>query len=205
MAEAVIVLLAREGGRGLTHGNIDKYLKLPKGSTSFYYRRRAELFEAGLCKLVEQDLDDLNGFMSSLFKTPTGTIQVREVARCQYKLWQRTTQPRMRFRSIARFEFFLHAARDKRFNEFHADVRKQIFDFGAMMFARLGARNPRRAAEEYGYLVRGDAMAFFVLPTHYGGHQITSQYYESRLREIIDRTNRLPTDSPALPKREHAF
>ena len=46
----MIELLAREGGRGLTHGNVDTWLDLPKGSTSFYFRRRAELFEAGLRK-----------------------------------------------------------------------------------------------------------------------------------------------------------
>jgi DNA-binding transcriptional regulator YbjK len=202
IAGAVIELLAREGGRGVTHGKIDALLRLPKGSTSFYFRRRSELFEAGVRKLVTEDLEDLHTVLGALFAAQRGNLSVQEVARCQYTLWRQATRPGMRTRAIARFEFFLHAVRDPRFGRFHAEVRKAIFDFGAMMFMRMGAKNPRSAALEFGYLVRGDSMAYWFLPPAVGGHEVTAAYYEQRLQEIIDATNRLPADTHTLPKRE---
>jgi DNA-binding transcriptional regulator YbjK len=195
IAEAVIELLAREGGRGLTHGNIDVLLGLPKGSTSFYFRRRAELFEAGIRRLVDEDLRRLHNALGVLFDKYPGTIPLQEVARSQYELWREQTKPRMRNRAIARFEFFLHAARDRPFGKFHDEARKAIFELGTSMFARLGAKNPKRAAVEYGYLVRGDSMAYFFIPPSVRRHQITPAYYARCLQEIIDKTNRLPTDS----------
>ena len=197
IAEAVIELLAREGGRGLTHGNIDAWLSLPRGSTSFYFRRRAELLEAGLRRLVTEDLEQLNRALGPLFERYRGTIPVREVARCQYELWRRQAQPSMRNRTIARFEFFLHAARDRQFGKFHDRIRRAIFAFGQSMFARMGAKDPRGAAVEYGYLIRGDSMAYFLLPPSIGRHRITPAYYERCLHEIIDKTNKLPVETGA--------
>jgi len=204
IADAVIELLAREGGRGLTHGNIDLLLKLPKGSTSFYFRRRTQLFEAGLRKLVAADLEDLNRVVQPLFERYRGTIPVREVAQCHYLLWQQGSKPRMRKRTLARFEFFLHAARDPQFGRFHTQVRKAIFEFGTRMFARLGAKKPRLAALEFGYLVRGDSMAHLFLRPSGGWHRITPAYYEQCLREVIDKTNQLHAKRQPSPAASEA-
>jgi DNA-binding transcriptional regulator YbjK len=189
IAEAVIELLAREGGRGLTHGNIDAWLRLPKGSTSFYFRRRAELFEAGLSQLVAEDLERLHQALDPLFEQHSGMIPIREIAECHYALWQQQTTLKMRARTMARFEFFLHAARDRQFAKFHENARQGIFELGASMFARMGAKNPRGAATEYGYLFRGDTLAYFFTPPSIGRHRITTDYYEQCLREIIDKSD----------------
>lgn len=205
IADAVISLLAREGGRGVTHGKIDRLLGLPQGSTSFYFRRRAELFEAGLRELVAKDLMDLTEAMGSLFSKRSDTLTARTVARRQYALWRRNTCASMRHRAIARFEFFLLAARDARFAQLHAEARRAIFDFGAEMFRRMGARNPRSAAVEYGYLVRGDLIAYWFLPPSLGRHRVTPSYYEQHLQEIIVSTDRLPADTRTLPIRERVL
>jgi len=195
IAEAVIELLAREGGRGLTHGNIDAWLRLPKGSTSFYFRRRAELFEAGLSMLVAEDLARLNKVLDPLFAKHGEMIPIREIAECHYVLWQQQTKLKMRARTMARFEFFLHAARDRPFAKFHERARQGIFELGASMFARMGAKNPRYAATEYGYLFRGDTLAYFFTPPSVGRHRITTDYYEQCLREIVEKTDQLPADA----------
>jgi hypothetical protein len=193
IAEAVIELLAREGGRGLTHGNVDAWLAFPKGSTSFYFRRRAELFEAGLRKLVAEDLEQLHHALDPLYERYPGPVPVKEVARCHYALWREQSRSEMRTRTMARFEFFLHAARDPQFAKFHDEVRKAIFDFGSSMFARMGAKNPRRAAVEYGYLFLSVTLANFFVPPSVGGHRLTTAYYERCLHEIANETNQLPT------------
>jgi DNA-binding transcriptional regulator YbjK len=193
IAEAVIELLAREGGRGLTHGNVDARLDLPKGSTSFYFRRRAELFEAGLRKLVAEDLEQLHDALDPLYARYPGPIPVKEVARRHYALWREQTRSDMRTRMMARFEFFLQAARDPQFARFHDEVRTALFDFGSTMFARMGAKNPRRAAVEYGYLFLSVSLANFFVPPSIGGHRLTTAYYERCLHEIANETNQLPT------------
>jgi DNA-binding transcriptional regulator YbjK len=195
IARAVIELLAREGGRGLTHGNIDTWLRLPKGSTSFYFRRRAELFEAGLRQLVAEDLERLHKALDPLFEEHSGMVPIREIAECHYALWQQQTTAKMRARTMARFEFFLHAARDPQFARMHENARQGIFELGTFMFARMGAKNPERAAAEYGYLFRGDTLAYFFIPPSIGRHRITTDYYESCLREIIDKTDQLPAEA----------
>ena len=205
IADAVIELLAQEGGRGLTHGNIDLLLRLPKGSTSFYFRRRDELFDAGIRRLVQHDLEDLNSTLGPLFLKYRGRIPLPAVARAHYRLWRQGSGREMRKRTLARFEFFLHAARDPVFARLHTKVRSALFEFGAVMFARLGARNPRVAALEFGYLVRGDTMAHLPLRPTGGWHRITPAYYEQSLREVISKTNRLPHDTRAFPKAERGI
>lgn len=48
IATAVIDLAARSGARAVTHSAVDRHLELPKGSTSYYYRTRADLIAAGI-------------------------------------------------------------------------------------------------------------------------------------------------------------
>lgn len=48
ICEAVLDLAAEGGNRAVTHGAVDKRLGLPKGSTSYYYRTRADLLTAAI-------------------------------------------------------------------------------------------------------------------------------------------------------------
>jgi hypothetical protein len=180
---------------------------LPKGSTSFYFRRRSQLFEAGLRKLVAEDLEELHVALDPLYERYPGRLPVEKVARCHYALWRAQTSPDMRTRTMARFEFFLHAARDRQFARFHHEVRKAIFDFGSAMFARMGARNPRHAAVEYGYLFLSVTLANFFVPPSVGRHRITTAYYERCLHEIADERDRFPTarvEPLGRPRARHA-
>lgn len=48
IAQSVIELAAEGGSRAVTHSAIDRRLNLPKGSTSYYCRTRAELLKSGV-------------------------------------------------------------------------------------------------------------------------------------------------------------
>jgi len=48
IATAVIDLAAASGARAVTHSAVDRHLDLPKGSTSYYHRTRADLIAAGI-------------------------------------------------------------------------------------------------------------------------------------------------------------
>ena len=54
LADAGITVLAREGSRGLTHRAVDRASGLPTGTTSNYFRSRAELVEGLLQRIVER-------------------------------------------------------------------------------------------------------------------------------------------------------
>ncbi|MDR7125347.1 TetR family transcriptional regulator [Pseudotabrizicola sp. 4114] len=52
--DAALSLVAREGLAALTHRGTDAAAGLPPGSTSYYYRRKAELLEAMIDRLAER-------------------------------------------------------------------------------------------------------------------------------------------------------
>lgn len=56
--DAGIRLLAMNGIRGLTHRRIDQALEIPEGSTSVYFRTRAELLAAVAGRVADLDLED---------------------------------------------------------------------------------------------------------------------------------------------------
>lgn len=51
IADAAISVVAESGLRALTHRSIDVALGLPQGSTSYYYRTRAELVNAVIARI----------------------------------------------------------------------------------------------------------------------------------------------------------
>ena len=53
LCDAAIRVLAEHGSRGLTHGQVDRYARVPDGTTSYYYRTRAALLR-GVGKRVAE-------------------------------------------------------------------------------------------------------------------------------------------------------
>ncbi|NMM91713.1 TetR family transcriptional regulator [Rhodococcus sp. SRB_17] len=54
IAECAVVIIADQGPRALTHRAVDHSLKLPAGSTSYYFRTREALLEAITLHIVER-------------------------------------------------------------------------------------------------------------------------------------------------------
>ncbi|MDV6260354.1 TetR/AcrR family transcriptional regulator [Rhodococcoides yunnanense] len=53
IADAALGIVARDGLRALTHRAIDSALEYPAGSTSYYFRTKADLLAAVAARLVE--------------------------------------------------------------------------------------------------------------------------------------------------------
>jgi DNA-binding transcriptional regulator YbjK len=73
LCDAAIRVLAEQGSRGLTHGQVDRYAEVPEGTTSYYYRTRAALLRgvgkrvaeidvANLQSVIDEPLDPLSPF-----------------------------------------------------------------------------------------------------------------------------------------------
>ncbi|HEX3781197.1 MAG TPA: TetR/AcrR family transcriptional regulator [Pseudonocardiaceae bacterium] len=53
LADAAIAVLAREGGRGLTHRAVDREASVPEGTTKNYHPTRQSLLEAVAARMAE--------------------------------------------------------------------------------------------------------------------------------------------------------
>lgn len=59
LADAAITVLARAGGRGLTHRAVDRAAGVAEGSTSYYFRTRESLLSAVVERLAILDVASL--------------------------------------------------------------------------------------------------------------------------------------------------
>jgi DNA-binding transcriptional regulator YbjK len=59
LCNAAIQVLAEQGSRGLTHGQVDRYARVPEGTTSYYYRTRAALLRGVGKRVAEIDVANL--------------------------------------------------------------------------------------------------------------------------------------------------
>ena len=53
LGDAAIAILAREGGRGLTHRAVDREAHVPEGTTKNYHPNRQSLLEAVAARMAE--------------------------------------------------------------------------------------------------------------------------------------------------------
>ncbi|MBQ1024585.1 TetR/AcrR family transcriptional regulator [Micromonospora sp. C95] len=106
IADAAITTLARAGGRGLTHRAVDRQAGLPMGSTSYYFRTRADLLRAAVDRLAELD--------EAALAPAAGTLAA-DLARVAEQLLSADRE-----RLLARYELALESVRRPELREFLA-------------------------------------------------------------------------------------
>ncbi|MCB0873223.1 MAG: TetR family transcriptional regulator [Actinobacteria bacterium] len=79
LCDAGIRLLAREGGRGLTHRAIDAEAGVPTGTASNYFRSRDAILEAIALRLMERLTPRPGGNVPSADAAPTREDQIRAI------------------------------------------------------------------------------------------------------------------------------
>ena len=65
IAECAVTIIADQGPRALTHRAVDQSLKLPAGSTSYYFRTREALLEAIALYIVERSRSAFTGLLGT--------------------------------------------------------------------------------------------------------------------------------------------
>lgn len=71
LADAGLRILAREGARGLTHRAIDEEAKVPKGTSSNYFRSRSDVIAGMIERIGERLAPDPTIHRSLASKTPS--------------------------------------------------------------------------------------------------------------------------------------
>jgi DNA-binding transcriptional regulator YbjK len=146
IADATLKILAREGARRVTHRRIDRALRLPEGSTSYYFRTRAELLTAAAQRLTQLDLLDMQ-WQVNMSEASSGAVDGNHFADrlCETLIDWLSAK---RERTVAKCELFLEASRDETLLGIVSEIRKRFSLHTKNVLRALGAKNPPRAAEQ---------------------------------------------------------
>ena len=106
LADAAITILARDGGRGLTHRAVDREAHVPEGTTKNYYPTRHSILEAAAHRMTEHHRTAVDRLRET---TPTGVTphQLRQL----YPALIRRAVHGDPTPTLALFELYLEAVR----------------------------------------------------------------------------------------------
>jgi DNA-binding transcriptional regulator YbjK len=115
IADSALAVVGARGMRALSHAAVDVQAQLPKGSTSYYCRKRIDLLRLTLRRLFAIDLEELQVAADSLTAaSPLTVMDVADVVAAVVERW--LTEPR-RAITRARFELFLAVAHEEELRE----------------------------------------------------------------------------------------
>ncbi|MHC1561240.1 TetR/AcrR family transcriptional regulator [Actinomycetospora sp. C-140] len=140
LADAAITVLARAGGRGLTHRAVDAAAGLAQGTSSYYFRTRSALLQACVDRLAARTLADMptDGAAPA---TPDAlvTVCVAVVGR-----WLAHDHERL----LARWELALESTRRPELETALRTSGARIRERVAATLHGLGVADPRRRADD---------------------------------------------------------
>lgn len=105
LCDAAIQVLAEDGSRGLTHGQVDRCAAVPDGTTSYYYRTRAALLRGVAKRVAEIDVANLQSVIDRPVDPASPFAHLAELTMMQ-------AQGTGLMLNRARHELLLGAARD---------------------------------------------------------------------------------------------
>ncbi|NGM13416.1 TetR family transcriptional regulator [Verrucosispora sp. WMMA2044] len=146
IADAAITTLARAGGRGLTHRAVDRQAGLPMGSTSYYFRTRADLLRAAVDRLAELD-------EAAIAPATAGTLAA-DLARVLDRLLGADRE-----RLLARYELALESVRRPELRGFLAAGTHRVRGAVEQRLRERGVTSPREVADAALALIDGLLLA----------------------------------------------
>lgn len=143
--DAALVLIGRDGMRGLTHRRVDAEAGAPEGTTSNHFRTRRALIEGTLERLIERDEESVRLLGGA------DPASVDELATMMLRYVERSVTVN-RASTRARYAMFVELADDERLGGLVLGGREDLTALGsALLVAALGVRSeeelrPRAAA-----------------------------------------------------------
>ncbi len=136
--EAAVELLGTEGLRALTHARVDTQAGVPAGSTSNYFRTRAQLLIGVNEWIGELDLASADQ-IATVPRTPADLVESLAAG------IEVLTGPQ-RVVTAARLTLFMEANHNLQIREAVSRTRTVMEQSVVTMMARLGARDPHSSA-----------------------------------------------------------
>ncbi|TDC93176.1 TetR family transcriptional regulator [Saccharopolyspora aridisoli] len=159
LADAAIEVLARDGGRGLTHRAIDREARVPEGTTKNYYPTRNALFGAIAHYLAEQHVAALEALCAHI---PEDVCPDDITALYAAMLSRMSGNARSQF--LALFELHLEAVRNPEVRAVLGELSRASVDTAVQLHAAVGRRIGRRGAGLLDAGMLGVALSTLSLP-----------------------------------------
>jgi DNA-binding transcriptional regulator YbjK len=159
LADAAIEVLAREGGRGLTHRAIDREAEVPEGTTKNYYPSRNSLFLAVARRMADQHTAAVHALREQM---PDGVT--REDITVLYAAMLRRMASTARSQFLALFELHLEGVRRPEVRAALGEMTLATVDSAVHLHAAVGDRMDRRGGGLLDAGLLGVAMSMLSLP-----------------------------------------
>ncbi|GAA4877582.1 TetR/AcrR family transcriptional regulator [Actinomycetospora straminea] len=140
LADAAIAVLARDGGRGLTHRAVDATAELAEGTSSYYFRTRAALLQACVDRLTARTLAEV----PSATRPPADVDELVEAAVALVGRWLTADRDRL----LARWELALESTRRPELGAALRTGGARIRQRVAATLDGLGVPDPARRADD---------------------------------------------------------
>ncbi|MGK5533926.1 TetR/AcrR family transcriptional regulator [Streptomyces sp. URMC 129] len=146
LLDAAITLIAREGLQHLTHRRVEAEAGLTHGSTTYYFRNRETLIRHVITHLAERDQRVVSAALDPTGRPPAAGDPVARAAADLTRIVEAflTTA---RDQTVARFELFLHAAREPSLQEELTRWRGLFGRAAEALLGGLGAPDPAESAD----------------------------------------------------------
>jgi DNA-binding transcriptional regulator YbjK len=143
IGDAVMTVLAASGARGLTHRAVDAHLDWPEGTTSRFFRTRDRLLTAGVNRLIDVDLAQLEIWEREQLARPITTVEdVARILHDVYHSWIEEAADRQ----IARYELSLEGQRRPSVHAAIVGGRVRLNESMAHLLERIGCEQSGRHA-----------------------------------------------------------
>lgn len=159
LADAAIEVLAREGGRGLTHRAVDREASVPQGTTKNYFPNRASLFLAVARRMSDQHASAVRQLRE---QTPDGITREDIAALYAGMLLRTGSSARSQF--LALFELHLEGVRRPEVRTALGAMALANVDSAQHIHAAAGTQVRRHGAGLLDAGVMGVAMSMLSLP-----------------------------------------
>ncbi|TWG08244.1 TetR/AcrR family transcriptional regulator [Saccharopolyspora dendranthemae] len=159
LADAATEVLARDGGRGLTHRAIDREARVPEGTTKNYYPTRNALFEAIAHHLAERHVAALEALCAHI---PDDVCPDDVTALYAAMLRRMSGNARSQF--LALFELHLEAVRNAEVRAMLGAISRASVDTAVQLHAAVGRGISRRGAGLLDAGMLGVALSSLSLP-----------------------------------------
>ncbi|RRO18095.1 TetR family transcriptional regulator [Saccharopolyspora rhizosphaerae] len=159
LAEAAVEVLARDGGRGLTHRAIDREARVPEGTTKNYYPTRNALFEAIAHHLAERHVAALE----ALCENVPDDIGAEDVTALYAAMLGRMSGS-ARSHFLALFELHLEGVRNPEVRALLGEISRASVDTAVQLHAAVGRPMGRRGAGLLDAGMLGVALSALSLP-----------------------------------------
>lgn len=152
IADAALLLIGREGARGLTHRGVDAEAGLPEGSTSYYCRRRADLLALALRRHAELDRRSLGLLEAKLARPAKSRADLAKQLSLVLRKWISALS---REELTARFELFLACSREPALRAMVEEQRAMFLRILAQRLKMHGVPRPLTVAAAMIALIEG--------------------------------------------------